>query len=291
MKKNTKGGAGIRTTLLTLVVLFALVVLGAAGGAAFVYFGVYNVAATDNHTAPVYWLLDIAMRRSVKQRAEGIEVPALDDQALIERGFRLYRGECEQCHGGPGVAPEAIALGMTPLPANLVHTAREWQPAELFWVVKHGIKMAGMPAWEFRLPEKDLWAIVAFVRQLPTMAPLEYKAAAMKLKEVPAEAVSSPPGPLIESGKPERGKAAIQQYACATCHKIPGIVGANAPVGPTLEGIAARQFIAGVLPNTHENMVRWLMAPLEVDPRSAMPDLRVTARDANDIAAYLDTLE
>ena len=275
-----------------IVIAFVVAaVIAAAGAAAFVYFGVYNVAATDNHTAPVYWLLDTAMRRSVKERAEGIDVPPLDNAELIERGFRLYRGECEQCHGGPGVAPDAIALGMTPVPANLVYTAREWKPAEVFWVVRHGIKMAGMPAWEYRLPENDLWAIVAFVRKLPTMAPLEYKAAAAALTKVPAEAVSSAPDALTHMADPGRGKNAIQQYACATCHEIPGIVGASAPVGPTLAGIAARQFIAGVLPNTRENMVRWLMKPLEVDPRSAMPDLRLTARDANDIAAYLYTLE
>jgi mono/diheme cytochrome c family protein len=280
------------TRAVKIVIAFTVAALiAAAGGAAFVYFGVYNVAATDNHTAPVYWLLDVAMRRSVKERAKTIDVPALDDAKLVERGFRLYRGECEQCHGGPGVAPDAIALGMTPLPANLVYTAREWKPAEVFWVVKHGIKMAGMPAWEYRLPESDLWAIVAFVRKLPTIAPLEYKAAAAALAKVPAEAVSSVPDSLASAADPQRGKSAIQQYACATCHEIPGIVGASAPVGPTLEGIATRQFIAGVLPNTRENMIRWLMKPLEVDPRSAMPDLRLTARDAKDITAYLYTLD
>lgn len=275
----------------TLVALVVIAATAACGGVAFVYFGVYNVAATEQHTAPVYWLLDVAMRRSVAQRAEHIAVPPIDDEAMIERGFRLYRGECEQCHGGPGVAPQAIALGMTPIPANLAHAARVLEAAELFWIVKYGIKMSGMPAWEFRLPEKDLWAIVAFLERMPYLTPLEYQDAARKLAEVPAEGVSAAPEPTTEIGDPERGRIAIHQYACATCHEIPGIVGANAPVGPTLEGIAARQFIAGVLPNTRDNMIRWLRAPTKVDPRTAMPDLRLTARDASDIAAYLDKLE
>jgi cytochrome c2 len=87
-----------------------------------------------------------------------------------------------------------------------------------------------------------------------------------------------------------RGRKAIHQYACVTCHAIPGIVGPNAPVGPPLAAIGTRGFIAGVLPNTPQNMVRWLRHPQAVNPRSAMPDLGVTERDAHDIAAYLSTL-
>ena len=88
-----------------------------------------------------------------------------------------------------------------------------------------------------------------------------------------------------------RGKVAVQQYACVTCHRIPGIVGAHAPVGPTLEGIATRGVIAGMLPNTTENMVRWLRDPQRWHAGNAMPNLGVTERDARDIAAYLDTLK
>jgi mono/diheme cytochrome c family protein len=235
-------------------------------------------------------VLDFAMRRAVVERARKIETPPLDGRALIERGFRLYDANCRQCHGAPGVAPDAISLGMTPVPANLALTAREWKAAELYWVVKYGIKMSGMPAWEFRLPDDDLWAIVAFVRQLPKLSALEYKEIARALGGIPAEIVVAPEE-VLQRGDVERGKTAISQYACGTCHEIPGIVGATKPVGPPLKGIATRKYLAGVLPNTPENMIRWLRAPTEVDPRTAMPDLRVTPRDANDIAAYLYTLE
>jgi cytochrome c2 len=88
----------------------------------------------------------------------------------------------------------------------------------------------------------------------------------------------------------ERGRRAIYQYACVTCHAIPGIVGSNAPVGPPLAGMAARGFIAGVLPASTDNLVWWLRAPHLVSERNAMPDLGVTEQDARDIAAYLMTL-
>jgi cytochrome c2 len=87
------------------------------------------------------------------------------------------------------------------------------------------------------------------------------------------------------------GKRAAQQYLCPMCHVIPGIVGANRHIGPPLKGITLRGYIAGIIPNTPENMVRWLMNPLEIDPLTAMPDLGFNEVDARDIAAYLYTLE
>jgi mono/diheme cytochrome c family protein len=272
----------------TLIVVVVVAALAAAGGAAF---GVYNVAATEQHTAPVYWLLDFALKRSIEQRAEHVAVPPLDDRALVQRGFRLYRGACVQCHGAPGEAPDPLGLGMLPAPANLAHTAREWKPAELYWVVKHGIKMTGMPAWKFRLPEEDLWAIVAFLRELPKFSPAEYLELTRRLGGLEIPAVLPGQDFTPGQGNPQRGKDALQQYACVTCHRIPGVVGASAPVGPPLTRIGNRKYIAGVLPNTPENMVLWLRAPQKVDPLTAMPDLRVTERDAWDMAAYLHTLQ
>lgn len=263
--------------------LVVLVVCLTASGAAVFYAGLYDISATDQHLRPTYWLLDTGMRRSVKQRAAELRVPDLDQPGRIARGLALYRQHCVQCHGAPGVAPEPFALGMTPAPANLVYTAREWPPAEVFWVMKEGIKMTGMPAWKYRMTDEDLWAIVSFMRELPALSPEQYRARAAP-RATPAEpAIGSAP----DAG---RGKQAINQYACVTCHRIPGIVGANAPVGPPLEEIGTRGFIAGTLPNTAENMVRWLRQPQAVNPGSAMPDLGVTEADAGDIAAYLSTL-
>jgi cytochrome c2 len=91
-------------------------------------------------------------------------------------------------------------------------------------------------------------------------------------------------------GNPDRGPALIRSYGCGTCHTIAGVIGANGLVGPPLTGIAQRSFIAGVLPNAPENMVRWIEDPKAVDSLTAMPVLGVTPADARDIAAYLYTL-
>lgn len=287
---------GIRRLIRLLLVL---ALLGGVAGAGMVYFGVYNVAATEQHTAPVYWLLNVSLKQSAAQRAENIAPPPLDEPERVTQGFRLYREHCVNCHGAPGVSPDAFALGMTPAPANLAYTAKNWPAEQLYWVVRYGIKMTGMPAWEYRLAEEELWDIVAFLVELPRLSPQDYAALAKR--------IDSEQGPLKPRftqarkdaaeashertpGDPERGRRALQQYACITCHEIPGVVGASHGVGPPLARMARRGFIGGVLPNTRENMVRWLRDPPAVDPRTAMPNLGVTEADAHDLAAFLETL-
>ena len=99
-----------------------------------------------------------------------------------------------------------------------------------------------------------------------------------------------PEASRVMGGDVQRGRVAIRQYACPTCHLIPGITGANATVGPPLKGIAGRSYLGGVLRNTPDQMVAWLRNPQRFAPLSAMPDLGVTEADARDIAAYLYTL-
>jgi mono/diheme cytochrome c family protein len=283
----------------TLLILAGLALLAVAGVAWFVYSGLYSIGATKQHTAPVYWLLNLAMRRSIANHAEGIRVPRLDDRTSIDAGLSLYRDYCVQCHGAPGVAPEPFALGLNPLPANLALTVREWDnPAHLYWAIRYGIKMSGMPAWEFRLTDAEIWSLVAFLQTLPNLSPVEYRAmtsAASVTGATPRAAdnavATSMPRYGVDDADAARGQVALQQYACVTCHVIPGVVAAVHPVGPSLAGIGRRKYLAGILPNTRETMIRWLREPQAVAPGTAMPDLGVTERDARDIAAFLETLE
>ena len=91
----------------------------------------------------------------------------------------------------------------------------------------------------------------------------------------------------LAGGDPRRGKEAIRTYGCGSCHTIPGIRGADGQVGPPLQGIAQRVYVAGVLTNTPENLVRWIQDPKKIDSLTAMPNLGVTEAEARDIAAFL----
>lgn len=93
----------------------------------------------------------------------------------------------------------------------------------------------------------------------------------------------------LTGGVPSRGAAAIRTYGCGSCHTISGVPGAQATVGPALDGVRRRGYLAGVVPNTPENLVRWIRDPQGVDSLTAMPNLNVTPQDARDIAAYLYT--
>ena len=276
----------VSSVLLTLGTLAAGAALACV---VLLYTGFYNVAATHSHLPLTYSVLNIGLVESIERHARDVAVPRLEDPRLAARGLALYRAHCLQCHGAPGVAPAPFALGMSPLPANLAYIAGERTPAELYWVVKHGVKMTGMPAWRFRLSEDDLWSVVAFVELLPVLSPAEYASWSTRIPKLEPSAADPPAG--VATASADRGKVALRQYACTTCHLIPDIVGAYAPVGPPLERIATREYLAGVIPNTPENMVRWLRFPQKIDPLTAMPDLGVTERDARDIAAYLYTLD
>jgi cytochrome c len=94
----------------------------------------------------------------------------------------------------------------------------------------------------------------------------------------------------MTGGDPRQGRAKIRAYGCQTCHSIPGVPGATSRVGPPLDGIGGRVYLAGRLTNSPDNLMRWIRSPRQVDEQTAMPDLGVTEADGRHIAAYLYTL-
>ena len=94
----------------------------------------------------------------------------------------------------------------------------------------------------------------------------------------------------VTGGDADRGREAIERYRCGACHTIGGIRGANGLVGPPLNGIASRSDLAGRLPNTPANLLRWIKNPQQVEPGNVMPDMGIGDRDARNISAYLYTL-
>ena len=128
--------------------LGGLLILATGGALLFLYLGLYNVAATDRHTPAVTWIFRTALENWVHRHAGGIAVPPsvdLRDPALAEQAFGHYNGACVLCHGGPGVKP-APWMEINPAAPDLVQAGPRWSDAELFWIVKNGIKMTGMPA-------------------------------------------------------------------------------------------------------------------------------------------------
>jgi cytochrome c len=96
---------------------------------------------------------------------------------------------------------------------------------------------------------------------------------------------------LSSGGSPSAGREAIVASGCGSCHRIPGVPNANALVGPPLDSWSRRSFIAGMLPNSQQNLTSWIQDPQAIRPGSAMPTLELTDQQVADIVAYLFTLD
>lgn len=162
-------------TVLTLVI-FVIVLLAAA--LAFIESGLFNVAANGPETGIVQWAAETTRDRSVARRMKDVQVPPLTDPALIQTGFIHYQENCVTCHGAPGVEASEIGQGLNPYPPELATESAGSDPKELFWIVKNGLKMTGMPSFGVTHNDQELWAIVAFLQKLPKMSPQEYQAMA-----------------------------------------------------------------------------------------------------------------
>jgi mono/diheme cytochrome c family protein len=140
-----------------------------------VWSGLYNVAADAPHMKSTYRLLETMRERSIAVRAGKLHVPEdLKTPARIVQGAGNYNAMCTGCHLAPGMADTELSKGLYPAPPNLAKT--EVDAAEAFWVVKHGIKASGMPAWGKSMDDAYIWNMAAFLQELPKLTPTQYQA-------------------------------------------------------------------------------------------------------------------
>ena len=159
----------MKTAITAAIVLLVL----AAAAAAFVYSGSYDVAADEPHWPITERLMATLRERSIATRARELVPPDLSDEKRVAAGAGQYAEMCETCHLAPGIADTELRKGLYPQPPEL---ARErLDPREAFWIIKHGIKMTGMPAWGPTHDDETLWNVVAFLRKLPEMDEKRYR--------------------------------------------------------------------------------------------------------------------
>jgi mono/diheme cytochrome c family protein len=146
-------------TLTTFLVFAALL---AAAGIGYIYSGLYDVAAASPHRGLIAWALSTTMDHSVERSARGIKVPDLSAQEMHLAGVTDFNEMCTGCHTPPGAE-------LNPPAPDLREAVQELSPAELFWITKNGVRMTGMPAWGRTHDDEELWAIVAFMQELPSL--------------------------------------------------------------------------------------------------------------------------
>ena len=166
------------TRFFAKVVVLVVVVFVAA--AFFVYSGSYNVAATSGHSAPFEWIFRSMTVRSVIAHARDITPPAnfnSQNPELAAHAAAHYEMMCRTCHGAPG--KKADPWQLYPPAPDLVEAlrVRRWTNSEVFWIIKNGIKDTGMSAFGGSHSDDDIWALTAFIRQLPTTTAEQYRTA------------------------------------------------------------------------------------------------------------------
>lgn len=248
---------------ITLRIVLGLLVC-ALGGAAVVVSGIVPITASSGHWPVTAWFLDFAKRRSVATHSASIEPPPLGDPALAAKGAGHYALACAPCHGGPGSRPPRVPLHMTPHPPSLSTAVADYDDEDLFYIIKHGVKFTGMPAWPTRGRDDEIWAVVAFVRQLPDLDARTY------------EALTGTAGAADPAAFPETATQPPHLVAtCARCHGTDGAGRGAAPL-PVLAG-QRPQYLRNALAayadgRRHSGIMEPVSAPLDAASIDALAD-------------------
>ena len=137
--------------------------------------GAYDVAATAPHSELERVIFNSTMRHSVEARA-GKEQRQAWSEDQVRSGFEEYDKMCIICHAAPGKERSDIRKGLQPEPPNLAEAVKQWNNSELFWIIKNGVKMTGMPAFGPTHSDEKIWDIVGFIRRLPQTSAQQFKA-------------------------------------------------------------------------------------------------------------------
>lgn len=221
----------------------------------FAWSGLYNVAASRGHLAVTNEILTFGMQSSVRTHALGTKVPPLNSQDLSTLGAAHFQSGCAFCHGAPGVPISPIAQSMLPSPPNLSTSMRAWHDRELFWIVKNGLKYTGMPAWVAQQRDDEVWALVAFLRRLPSLDAAAYRELALGGLSVPTQSGS-------EIATSEGSSEAVS--ACARCHGA-SQRGPTSRLVPVLHGQPAEFLTAALEDYAHARRPSGIMQPLASD--------------------------
>ena len=161
-----------------LAAIGVLAIIVAVAAAVFFFGGFYSVAGTQEDPAFVKWGLAKVRNASIARHSTDKAPGNLGDPATVQAGARQFteRG-CVNCHGAPGVEWAKFSEGMHPDPPDLKEEVGNRTPEQLFWIVKNGINMTGMPSFgTVGVGDDDIWKIVAFLKQLPKVSDADYKA-------------------------------------------------------------------------------------------------------------------
>ena len=149
------------------------IIIFAIAAAIWIWSGTYDIGQDSPHWGVTRSVIATFRDHSTEHHAEGIQPPNLDDPKMVAAGAQHYAENCAMCHLAPGMPDSEIRHGLYPKPPNLTRFAPD--PAEAFWIIKHGIKFTGMPAWGPTHSDQMIWDMVAFLQKQPKMTAAEFR--------------------------------------------------------------------------------------------------------------------
>lgn len=160
-----------------LAAIGVLAIAIAIGGAVYFFAGFYDVAAAGGGNPAVEWAVRNVREASVDRYMKAPPEPQwFSKPETVQAGAHEFVEEgCVRCHGAPGVKPDKFASGMDPNPPDLGEATKDDEPRHIFWIVKNGIRMTGMPAFGTHTPDDDIWKLVAFLKQMHAVQPQQFK--------------------------------------------------------------------------------------------------------------------
>ncbi|QGJ70392.1 Class I triheme cytochrome c [Planctomycetales bacterium 10988] len=280
----------MKQRLITLGVFLAVVGLG---GILVVVLGLAPVQASSGHWPITKWFLEFSMSRSIATYSTGIKVPELDRPELVLKGAGHYETGCSPCHGSPTLRHPRVAANMLPQPPYLPEEVHHWDPAELFLITKHGIMLAGMPAFPSLKRDDEVWALVAFLQEYQEMEKEDYQ----KLVFGNTWNASQEGDALQE--KLSDGTPLVVIQACIRCHGLQG-EGRGQGAFPKLAGQNAeylsRSLEAYINGDRHSGIMEPIAARLDVATIKMISDyyagLELHTEESNDKQkALLESIE
>ncbi|MHA6298324.1 c-type cytochrome [Devosia sp. CAU 1758] len=220
----------------------SLLVVGAMviGGVVFVLSGIYNIGASREHWSFTNFVITILRDRSVSVAASNIDVPDLEDLDLYRLGREHFLGACTSCHGVPGQPLNPIYANMLPQPPDLTGAFEDYGAREVFWIIDHGLKYTGMPAWPGDDRPDEVWSMVAYLKRL------------------------NEEGPQDEAAFAETAENARKLDTCGRCHGDAGTEPVSTLV-PRLDGLPEAYLVRALEEYRDGLRASGFMAPIAHD--------------------------
>jgi cytochrome c553 len=193
------------------------------------WIGFFNIAASTGHWQITEWFLHFAMRSAVRTYALAVEPPERLPAEGIQPSAGHFERGCAICHGAPSFPQSPAVQKMLPRPPELAPVIGTWTDAQLFRIVKYGVRFTGMPAWPTQQRDDEIWAMVAFLRALPQMDAPTYRELAIDDEESPAIHANDFEAALAD---------------CARCHRRDGR--GRSPLIPIISGQRQEYLLASL---------------------------------------------